>query len=276
MTTLLIDGDIVVYQIASRCEEVWTDENNVTTGLYTNLQKAKVLIAEQIEKIKVTLKGTKVILCFTDGVNFRKTVLPTYKMNRADTRKPMGYYDMREWVMENYECFLRPTLEGDDCLGILATHPKLIPGEKIIVSEDKDMKTIPGLFCHRLEKGVIEVTPEEADFWHMYQTITGDTTDGYGGCPGIGPDKAEKMLKAGVKLEPYDHVLKGGPRKGQVETRWREVPAANHWETVVSLYEKQGLTEADALVQARCARILQWTDFDFKKKEVILWKPTIH
>jgi DNA polymerase-1 len=43
---------------------------------------------------------------------------------------------------------------------------------------------------------------------------------------------------------------------------------------VVSLYAKAGLTEADALRQARLARILRWTDWDNKKKEPILWTPS--
>jgi len=146
-----------------------------------------------------------------------------------------------EGVWESYQ---RPGLEGDDILGILATHPKAIRGQKIIVSIDKDMKTIPGYVWNPdKDDEPIFYSTEEADYWHLYQTLTGDTTDGYPGLPGCGPKGAEKVL---------------------------EDPS---WEAVVAAYEKKGLTEEDALVQARCARILRATDYDYAKKEVKLWCP---
>ena len=37
--------------------------------------------------------------------------------------------------------------------------------------------------------------------------------------------------------------------------------------------EKQGLTEEDALLQARVARILRDGEYDYNKEEVVLWKP---
>jgi DNA polymerase I len=37
---------------------------------------------------------------------------------------------------------------------------------------------------------------------------------------------------------------------------------------------KEGLTEDDALLQARLARILRADEYDFKAKRPILWEPT--
>ena len=45
------------------------------------------------------------------------------------------------------------------------------------------------------------------------------------------------------------------------------------WAVVLAAYEKAGLTEADALAQARVARILRASDYDFKQKKVKLWNP---
>jgi DNA polymerase-1 len=42
---------------------------------------------------------------------------------------------------------------------------------------------------------------------------------------------------------------------------------------VVAAYEKAGLTEEDAIVQARVARILRYEEFNQKKEEVLLWNP---
>lgn len=45
------------------------------------------------------------------------------------------------------------------------------------------------------------------------------------------------------------------------------------FEQVVKIFESKGLTEEDALRQARVARILRASDYNKKKKEVILWNP---
>ena len=46
---------------------------------------------------------------------------------------------------------------------------------------------------------------------------------------------------------------------------------ADLWPVVVAAYEQAGLTGADALIQARLARILRAADYDFAAKEVRPW-----
>ena len=46
------------------------------------------------------------------------------------------------------------------------------------------------------------------------------------------------------------------------------------WDAVVEAFTfKAGLTEADALKQARLARILRWSDWNSETKTPILWSP---
>src|SRR5690606_6425141 len=104
-----------------------------------------------------------------------------------------------------------------------------------------------------------------------YQTLAGDVTDGYSGCPGVGDVGARRALESATKLWPVEHTLKSGKRKGEVETRWEEVPAETPWKTVLSYYRKAGLTPKDAIHQARLARILRADDY--VNGEVQLWKP---
>lgn len=182
--------------------------------------------------------------------NWRHGVYPAYKSNRKDIIRPVCLKAIREHMQAHHPCFVRPSLEADDILGILATSSRIIthPGEKIIISVDKDMKSIPGLFYDTGARELYEIPKDEADKWHMTQTLTGDTADGYPGCPGIGKIKAGRILDGGNSV-------------------------AEWWPLVVKAYEKVGLTEADALVQARIARICRVTDYDFRKKEVKLWNP---
>jgi DNA polymerase-1 len=136
-------------------------------------------------------------------------------------------------------------------MGILSTKPGKSP--KIIVSDDKDMKTIPGLLYRQGE--LIEVTEADADYWHMYQTLIGDSADGYAGLPGCGPKTAEKILNF---------------KDGEQYCTWTGHTA---WRVVVEAFEAKGLTADDTLLQARLARILRNSDFDPITKKVKLWTP---
>src|SRR5690606_18998991 len=139
-----------------------------------------------------------------------------------------------------------PMLEGDDVMGILQTNGEY--DEPVIWSLDKDLKQIPGLHIRNDE--VVEITKEEGDRFHMFQTLVGDVTDGYPGCPGVGHVIAEKALSSGMKLWPVQHVLKSGKNKGQETIKWEEIPAETPWKTVLSYYRKADLKPAEALRQA--------------------------
>ena len=73
--------------------------------------------------------------------NFRKDVDPTYKSNRRGHKKAIGYVALCDWVRDTYKTITKLP-EADDCMGILATKPENI-GKCIIVSDDKDMRTVP-------------------------------------------------------------------------------------------------------------------------------------
>lgn len=243
---LLIDGDVVAYKAAAAVEKAIEWEPGYWTW-YSDELEAREAIRNQVDHYLDALDGFDCTVCLTDDQhNFRKDILPTYKGNRK-AKKPLVLKALRDWMKEEYEVFQRPGLEGDDVMGILATWPKFrqTRGKPIIVSIDKDMKTIPGIYVRDLDIGPVEITEQEADYWHLYQTLTGDQADGYGGCPGIGPKKAETILAADCS-----------------------------WSAVVAAYADKGLSEEVALEQARVARILRASDYDFKAKQPILWTPT--
>ncbi|WP_444957590.1 hypothetical protein [Microbulbifer sp. ZKSA002] len=270
---LLIDTDIVAYKACAKAE--FECDFGDWTFLATNFEVALNNAVERIESIRERLKADEVVLCLTDDHNWRKDVLPTYKRNRIGTRKPMKLPEVKAALCEQYESFLRPGLEADDVMGILATHAGYKPKfKKIIVSEDKDLRTIPALvFNPDKDTKPRLITEDEADRWHMAQSIAGDVTDGYTGCPGMGLSGAEELIAEPYQWEQYEHTFKSGPRKGKTEERWRKIPCEDLWEGVVSCYAKQGLTEEYALSQAQVARILRASDYDFDNKKVILWEP---
>jgi DNA polymerase-1 len=248
MTTALIDADILVYQAAAASEKPIKWDNDLWT-LHAYESDAIVTFLEHLNSVLVKVQADRYILAFSANDNWRKEVLPTYKANRTSVRKPMVLKDLREWAMKSHPYELWPTLEGDDVIGILATNNKFKPEEVVICSLDKDFKTIPGRHYNFGRDEFFNIDVEQADYWHMIQTLTGDATDGYSGCPGCGPKTAEKIL---APLLPDEY-----------------------WTAVVKAYAAAGLSEEEALVQARVARICRATDYNFTTKQVKLWTPPV-
>lgn len=256
MRTLLLDGDTLIFEAAAANEYECQWEPWLWT-LHADFEQARAHLDDSLKEITEKLGGTRVVVALSDETRWRPAVMPAYKAHRTKTRKPIVYKPLREYVHETCEVFQRPSLEGDDVLGILLTHSKFIEGEKICVSLDKDMQTLPGLHVNYskargsedwIAEHLRSISESQADHYHMFQTLTGDTSDGYKGCPGVGEVKAEKLL-AGLTT------------------------VAQMWPVVVAAYQKAGLGEETALQNARVARICRSTDYDFKEKEVILWHP---
>lgn len=237
MTHLLVDGDIVLYSSSVATEHAvqWNDDVWV---LSANLEQARDMARKYLDDITEKLEATKVTICLSGKGNFRHDLNPNYKSNRKDSRKPIVYPELKHWMLMNYGAQMEEGLEADDLLGILATRH---PGS-IIVSPDKDMQCIPGKLYRQGE--LMDISPMEANYFHMLQTLTGDPTDGYPGCPGVGAVTAKKLLA------------------GTPDT-W--------WGSVLQAYQKAGCTDDDALMNARMAYILR--DENYQNGEVKLWNP---
>lgn len=252
--TALIDGDTVIFSASSATEYV-TELDEWTSVLWGNLSEAVAVFKNKIKAIEEELEVDETIIALSHDLRFRPDVMPDYKFNRAGSRKPITYGRLRQYVRDNYRFYEKPYLEGDDVLGILMTHPKVVQGEKIIVAIDKDLDTIPGPHYNYEKDRYYEVSEEEANWFFYKQCLMGDATDGYKGCPGIGPVSAEKVLQA-VKDEHGEDATE-----------------MDYWRAIVETYESKGLTEEDALMNARVARICRVDDYDYQKDEVILWSP---
>lgn len=235
--TLMLDADIIAYQAAAGAEKA-VDWGDGLWTLYADEVDAQSIFQDTLLRLTDKWDGN-VVLAFSSSDNFRKKVDHTYKGNRKDVRKPMVLKAIKDWASEEWDTLVIPNLEADDVLGIYVTS-----GKATIWSADKDLKTCYGK--HWVDNGVIEITESEADYWFYYQTLTGDTTDGYAGCPKVGPKTAEKILKDDKH------------------------PEKSMWDKVVDAFDKAGLGVDEAIKQARLARILRYTDYD---KEVILWTP---
>ena len=243
-TTLLIDADVLAFEASVVAEESihWKDE---LWTVHADMALAKARVVNRIVEFQEKLKTENVVLCLSDRANFRRKLNPDYKANRAKSRLPIILRQVKQWIIDELGGVLWANLEADDVISILATD-KAMDEETIVVSIDKDFKSVPGIFFDYNKGEYHQPSEEEADNYHLIQTIAGDHTDGYSGVPGVGVVKAERILE----------------KDGYT------------WETVVTCYEKAGLTERDALMNAWMARLLRSDNYCFRTNTIKkLWTP---
>jgi len=237
----LIDADYFLYRSAAGSEYEFEMAPDVWTYL-CRITDAKDSFEAEINRIKDITPDHEIALVLGDRTNFRYAIYPEYKSNRRKYRRPAGYNALREWAIEAWSALTLPNVEGDDVLGVMAEE-----GD-VIVSRDKDLRTIPGL--HLDGEGIIEVNQWEADFNFYTQVLTGDATDGYPGCKGVGAVGARKILLACRTPEEM-------------------------WLNTLIAYDKAGHSVEYAIQMARCARILRPGEYDQNKQAPILWCPPV-
>ena len=239
MTLLLIDADIIAFKACASAETPVNWGNGLWT-LHCWEDEVAVRLDDQISKLVDEAPVQDCVLALSDKTNFRKEVASYYKANRSDVRKPMLLPWARQYLIDNYNTIIYKGLEADDVLGILGSNPA---SDTIIWSEDKDLLTVPA--SHWIDGEVYEQDKDGADYNFYYQTLVGDSTDNYKGCPKVGSVTAHKLLGADCS-----------------------------WDTVVTAFAKQGLSEAVAIEQARLARILRDGEYDTDTGKVTLWNGT--
>jgi len=270
---LLMDADVLRYQLAfSNTTTIdWNGDGNTVEAVQPERAKAELedYIGDLIEKFGA--RDYILTLSCKRG-NFRKEIYPAYKDNRKTKPKPALWHVLDDFV---YEAFADkiveiPWLEGDDVLGLLATHPNpaRAPGNRIVVSIDKDMQTLPGIRLYapnRPDVRVRSIDAHDADLFWMKQVLTGDTVDNYPGFPGIGHVKADDILM------PLHEQYRQSPVEQHLQALWGAV--IETYTTRIPRGGKTPLTIEDALTQARLARIVRHGDYDPKARRVRLWSP---
>jgi|TARA_R100000081_G_C4790493_1_gene157381 DNA polymerase-1 len=241
---LIIDGDILAYQIATN-NEVETNWGDGLWTLHSDENSCKQQFDAVIDDLGSNLSADDYVVALTDKNNFRKDILPTYKSNRNAKRKPLVLKAMRQHIMDKHNGVMWKNLEADDVMGIMATEPT--QEDRVLVSIDKDMRTIP---CTLSNDGstTTQIPQRLADYNFMLQVLTGDKVDGYDGIDGVGIKTAEKLIQ-----------------------KYTNVPLLDLWKIVKGIYKDKGYTQKEALQQARVAHILRHGEYNKKTGKVKLW-----
>ena len=243
--TLLIDADWLVYSSCCAAEQD-TRWNEWQHQLTSDVRDCMNIFESRLDVFKnIAEDNHDVVMCFTSYPTFRHEIFPEYKMNRIGKRKPLALKHTIDIIKQEYECVSYPNLEGDDVLGLLATNGQY--KNPIIVSVDKDMKTIP---CKLIrDDEILHITEKKANRHWFEMSLAGDSGDNIYGIKGMGMVTASKTL---ADTPDTTDAL---------------------WSKVQETYTKKGYTIADAILNARLTRILRDGDYNFQTGEVKLWQP---
>lgn len=180
--TALIDGDILVYRI----------------GFASDNDEEKFAISRMGNYIQELIRPDYVDDFFgyiTGSSNFRYKIAneKEYKGNRNDARKPNHYESLRNYLTEKWGFELVEGEEADDAIGIAAYGMRA--GAFCIMSLDKDLDMLRGWHYNFVKDILYYITEAQAIKNFYTQILTGDRVDNIPGLHGIGPKKAEKILK---------------------------------------------------------------------------------
>lgn len=216
MKKALIDGDIVVYQVASAAENAYYLINDLVKVKYKRevdqfaLERGVIVENLRVERRAEPAQDSEVIEALISRIesivdrsgcddfevflsgrgSFRKRMYPAYKANRTDV-KPSKYDLVRDVLLNNGATEVEH-IEADDALGIAHTEDQ---ENTVICSIDKDLLMIPGNHYNWNKDEKFVVYPNEAGYNFFLQLLTGDRTDNICGLKGVGKYGAEKVLK---------------------------------------------------------------------------------
>jgi 5'-3' exonuclease len=181
--------------------------------------------------------GTIIITADWGSSSYRKEILPDYKQNRKDKYAEQTeaekqafidffeeYEETLELLAEDYKVFRFQGVEADDLAAHLVKERKSYGLENIwLISSDRDWDLLiqdgVSRFSYVTRKEVTidnwkehyNVTPEE---YISFKCLTGDKGDNVPGINGIGPKRAEQLIRDyGDAMTIYDNIPLDGKYK---------------------------------------------------------------
>jgi len=196
---LLIDGDPFIYRSIYSV--------GVDADLGEVSEKFSGYISEVFEQTIPDPSPDEYTIYLTGEGNFRNEVAKSFPYKGQRPEKPYQVNPLKEFVLANYPSVISCNEEADDLIAIEAT--KMGFGNCIIASIDKDFMQVPSLIYNPTKQQFTRVDEWSGTVFFYKQVLTGDRVDNIIGIHGIGPSKAEVILKdCTTEKELYDACVK--------------------------------------------------------------------
>ena len=237
--TLLVDGDIIVYQPCC----IYNDDDDLSRNLIGKN------ISNKLDRIMEAANCDTYMFFLTTKFNFRDDLVDDYKANRKEEDRPVNLAWAKRFAIKQLNAHFKKGMEADDLIGI---HNK---EGRVIWSLDKDLRQLPGEHLDDTTMEVIDITKEgrlehkkwltengnkrqkiyfEGDLGLYYQMLVGDNTDNILGCA------ARKPV-----------TTKSGPNKGKVNIKRVGVGSMAAYKLIITAIMYKGeLTPSQAALNA--------------------------
>jgi len=190
----LIDGDVLIYRAIYKSEKDKIKPEKAFNGI---MKQVKIDTACQDYVLHISGKG-----------NFRREIEQPYTVYKGKRKeKPPQFRALKDYVIKTYNPVMQDGLEADDTISIEANKYIKINQLYMLITIDKDLKTIGGLFYNLMHNNLIAVSKIDAiEFFHE-QLLTGDSVDNIPGIEGIGKVKASKILENKTIKEQFEAII---------------------------------------------------------------------
>jgi len=188
-TIALIDGDSLIYFEMGK----------------PTLEEALNSLDGRLHQMFEMTHATKYAGFLTAGKCFRYAAAKTkpYKGNRKRGDKPIIFPAIKEYLRQEWNFTSIPELEADDLVSIYHD-----PLHTVICSPDKDvLYQNKGIHYNYGKAETIIVDETEAMRFLWKQMLMGDSTDGIGGLPKVGPKTSAAWLEPLLPHEMPEFVL---------------------------------------------------------------------
>lgn len=190
----LIDGDILIYRAIHKSEKDNIKPNDAFDSV---MKQIKIDTACDEYKLHVSGKG-----------NFRREIEQPYTVYKGQRKeKPPQFRELKDYVIKTYKPIMQDGLEADDTISIEATKYAKINQLYMLITIDKDLKNIGGLFYNLMHNNLIAVSKKESIAFFHTQLLTGDSVDNIPGIEGIGKVKAANILKDKTIKEQFESII---------------------------------------------------------------------
>lgn len=218
MRVAIIDADTLLFVTAlSEQNQAFTYDANYEIEF--DVKRCISQILNRINDILYETRCTSFRLYLTGKSNFRYKILPSYKWRRQDVLKPVLLSQLKDIMCSDHNAKIVDDLEADDlCTMDMSREEEGVT--KVLCHIDKDLDQAHGEHFNFKDNRLYKVSKEEAEYKLWEQTLLGDNSDCYLGCPKVGKEKVPSIIERGYCTRPIIKTYTKGVRKDTSEILW--------------------------------------------------------
>lgn len=166
-------------------------------------------LSNTIERALEAVYADDYLMAVKHSANFRMDLHPLYKFTRhSDPNKMNRFVPMlRKVMVQHGMAIYSEGREADDFIRMWSEQAKAAQEDFVVITEDKDLRCIAGTHYNPRTKMLTTVDEFSATKLFYLQMLIGDQVDSIPGVKGIGPVKAEQLLRSARTEEEMQEIV---------------------------------------------------------------------